>query len=151
MQVVTFPTRIPDYDSHTPTVLDLFLSSDSSFRSAVVSVHQKILIIKILSRFPLTFLQAQKRMLLFSAQLRSIPMLIWTVLIIILEMFYRRISLNLVLLLLQLNFVSGSRLALMYISLNVNIKSRLINFHGFSCLCCNHSSQKSLLSSVPTE
>ena len=142
MQVVTFPNRIPDYDSDTPTVLDLFLSSDSSFRSAMVSVHQEILIIEILSRFPLTFLQVQKRMLLFSAQFRSIPMLIWTVLIIILEIFYRRISLNLVLLLLQLNFVSGSRLALMYISLHVNIKSRLIHFHGFSCLCCKHSSQK---------
>ena len=27
-QIVNFPTRIPDCDSHSPTLLDLFLSSD---------------------------------------------------------------------------------------------------------------------------
>ena len=29
-QMVNFPTRIPDCDSHSPTLLDLFLSSDAS-------------------------------------------------------------------------------------------------------------------------
>ena len=29
-QMVNFPTRISDYDSHSPALLDLFLSSDAS-------------------------------------------------------------------------------------------------------------------------
>ena len=29
-QMVNFPTRIPDYDSHSPLLLDLFISSDAS-------------------------------------------------------------------------------------------------------------------------
>ena len=29
-EMVNFPTRIPDCDSHNPTLLDLFLSSDTS-------------------------------------------------------------------------------------------------------------------------
>ena len=32
-QMVNFPTRIPDYDSHIPTLLDTFLSSDASICS----------------------------------------------------------------------------------------------------------------------
>ena len=32
-QMVNFPTRIPDCDSHSPALLDLFLSSDASFYS----------------------------------------------------------------------------------------------------------------------
>ena len=31
--MVNFPTRIPDYDSHIPTLLDTFLSSDASICS----------------------------------------------------------------------------------------------------------------------
>ena len=31
--MVNLPTRIPDCDSHSPTLLDFFLSSDSSFCS----------------------------------------------------------------------------------------------------------------------
>ena len=34
-QVVNFPTRIPDYDSHSPALLDLFLSSDASICSTM--------------------------------------------------------------------------------------------------------------------
>ena len=33
-QIVNFPTRIPDCDSHSPSLLDLFLSSDASICSA---------------------------------------------------------------------------------------------------------------------
>ena len=32
-QMVTFPTRTPDCDSHIPALLDLFISSDTSIRS----------------------------------------------------------------------------------------------------------------------
>ena len=31
--MVNFPTRIPDYDSHSPDLLDLFISSDASICS----------------------------------------------------------------------------------------------------------------------
>ena len=32
-QMVNFPTRIPDCDSHSPALLDLFISSDASICS----------------------------------------------------------------------------------------------------------------------
>ena len=34
-QIVNFPTRIPDCDSHNPALLDLFLSSDASICSTI--------------------------------------------------------------------------------------------------------------------
>ena len=34
-QLVNFPTWIPDYDSHSPVLLDLFLSSDTSICSTM--------------------------------------------------------------------------------------------------------------------
>ena len=36
-QMVNFPTRIPDCDSHSSTVLDLFISSDASIFSTMTS------------------------------------------------------------------------------------------------------------------
>ena len=35
-QMVNFPTRIPDCDSHSPALLDFFLSSDASICSTMV-------------------------------------------------------------------------------------------------------------------
>ena len=35
-QIVNFPTQIPDCDSHSPPLLDLFLSSDASICSTMV-------------------------------------------------------------------------------------------------------------------
>ena len=57
-------------------------------------------------------------------------------------MFHGKISLNSVLMLLLVNFVSEFRLELMYIFLIEIIRSSLIHLHG--CLCCCHSSKKSL-------
>ena len=54
-QMVNFPTRIPDCDSHSPALLDLFISSGIS------------ILIMLLSQFPLNFQQTQKRMLHFIA------------------------------------------------------------------------------------
>ena len=34
-QMVNFPTRIPDCDSHSPALLDFFLSSDASICSTM--------------------------------------------------------------------------------------------------------------------
>ena len=58
----------------------------------------------------------------------------WDVLCDHSEMFHGRISLNPVLLLLLVNFVSGFRLELMYISLIVSIRSSLTYLYGFQML-----------------
>ena len=60
-QMVNFPMRIPDCDSHSPALLDLFLSSDASIYSKMFSRHWEILIM-LLSQFPLTFHQIHNRM-----------------------------------------------------------------------------------------
>ena len=53
-QMVNFPTQSPDCDCHSPALLDLFLSSDSSICSAMAFLHWEFLII-LLSQFPWTF------------------------------------------------------------------------------------------------
>ena len=85
--IVNFPTRFPDYDSHISALLDLFISSESSILSVEAFPHLEI-IIMLLSQFPLTFLQTQKGM----PQLRTILVPIETVLMIICEVSYERIS-----------------------------------------------------------
>ena len=97
------------------------------------SLHWEILIM-LLSPFPLTFQQTQNRIPHFIAQLMTIIKLIGMVFMIIWEMFHGRTSLNSVLLLLLVNFVSGFRLELMYISLIVSIRSSLTHLHGFQLL-----------------
>ena len=64
----------------------------------------------------------------------TILVLIGMVFVIIREMFHGRISLNSVVLLLLINFVSGLRLELMYISLIVSIRSNLTHLHGLQQL-----------------
>ena len=68
------------------------------------------------SQFPLTFHQIHSRMLYFIAQFMTILVLIVMGFVIIREVFLGKISLNSELLLLLVNFVSGFRLELMYIS-----------------------------------
>ena len=51
-QMVNFPTWIPDCDSHSPALLDVFLSSDASICSTIAfPPHWKILIM-LLFQFP---------------------------------------------------------------------------------------------------
>ena len=83
-----------------------------------------------LSQFPITFRQTQKGMPCFIALIMTILVLIAVISKIIWEMFHGRISLNLVLLLLLVNFVIRFMLELMYISLIVNICSSLTHLHG---------------------
>ena len=78
-----------------------------------LSLHWEILIIW-LFQFPLTFSQTQNRMSHF---------IVWIVFVVIWEIFFGRISLIPVLLLLLVNYVSWFRLESMYISLMVNISS----------------------------
>ena len=72
-----------------------------------LSLHREILIM-LLSQFPSTFHQIPNGMLRFIAKLMTILVLIGTIFMILWEMFHGRISLNSVLLLLIVNFVSGS-------------------------------------------
>ena len=53
-QMVNFPTWIPDCDSHSPDLLDLFLPSDTSICSAMAFLPLEILFM-LLSQFPLIF------------------------------------------------------------------------------------------------
>ena len=53
-QIINFPTRIPDCDSHSPALLDLFISLTLVFVLQWLSLHWEILIM-LLSQFPLTF------------------------------------------------------------------------------------------------
>ena len=59
-QMVNFPTRIPDCDSHNPALLDLFLLTLAFFLQWL-SLHWEILIM-FLSQFPLTFHQINNGM-----------------------------------------------------------------------------------------
>ena len=52
--MVNFPTWIPDYDSQSPALLDLFISSDLVFVLQWLSLHWENLI-TLVSQFPLTF------------------------------------------------------------------------------------------------
>ena len=97
-----------------------------------------------LSQFLLTFHQTQSRMPHFIAQLVAILEGTGAVFVIIWEMSHGRISLNSVLLVFLMNFVSGQRLESMYISLIVSIRSSLTISMVFSCFYCCHSSWKSL-------
>ena len=92
-QMVNFPTRIPDCDSHSPALLDLFLSSDASicfimtFSLLENSDH-------VLVSVSIDFQSYLQRMPHFIALFMTILMLIGTVFVIILEMFHGRISLS---------------------------------------------------------
>ena len=130
-QMVNFPVRIPNYDSHSPVLLDLFLLT-LEFLLQWLSLHWQILIM-LLSQFPLTFYQIHNGMPRFIALLMNILVPVGRVFVIIWEMFHERISLNSVLLLLLRNFVSGFRLELMYISLIVSIRPTMV-LHGFQLL-----------------
>ena len=63
--LVNFPTRIPDYDSHSPALLDFFFQT-LVFVLQWLSLHLEILIM-LLSQFPLTFHQIHKGMPRFIA------------------------------------------------------------------------------------
>ena len=72
-----------------------------------LSLHWEILIM-FLSQFPLIFHQIHNGMPRFIALLMTILVLIGMVFMIIWEIFHGRISLNSVLMLLLMNFISGS-------------------------------------------
>ena len=114
-QMVNFPTRIPDCDSYRPALLDLFISSDVSICSIDFPMKSKQ--DAPFHRIAYDYSRADWNGL--RDHLRDVP---WG------------ISLNSVLLLLLVNFVSGLKMKLMYISLIVRIRSNLSHLHGFQQL-----------------
>ena len=80
-QMVNFPTRIPDCDSHSPALLDLFLLM-LVFVLQWLSLHWAILIM-LLSQFPLTFHHIHNELSRFIALLMTILVLIGMVFVII--------------------------------------------------------------------
>ena len=131
--VTIFLSQMTLHNSHSPTLLDLFLSSDVSicfimnFSLLENSDH-------VLVSVSIDFQSYLQRMPHFIALLMTILMLIRTVFVIILEMFHGRISLSRELLLLLMNFVSVLRLELMHISLIESIRSTLTHPHGSQLL-----------------
>ena len=127
--MVNFPTQIPDCDSHSPTLFYFFLSSDTSICSTIAFTplgNSDHVVVSVSIDFPSNSQQdASFHHIAYDYfhadwdglcdHLRDVP---W-------------ISLNLVLLLLLVNFVSGSRLEVMYISLSENIRSSLTHLYGF--------------------
>ena len=128
-QMVNFPTRIPDCDSHSPALLDLFISSDTSICSTMAFPplrNSDHVVVSVSIDFPSN---SQRDVPFYFIaydyscadcdglrdHLRDVP---WGK------------SLNSMLLRLLVNFVSGFRLKLMYISLIVSIRSNLTYLHG---------------------
>ena len=76
-----------------------------------------------------------KVMLLFIVQMVIILLLIETIFVIIKEIFHGSMSVKLIpLLLLVVNFVSGSSLELRHILLIINIRPRMSSLYGFQLL-----------------
>ena len=104
-QMVKFPPWIPDCGSHSPALLDFFLSCDASICSTMAfpPLGNSDDVVSVSINFP-SFHNGRPH---FVALLVTILMLIGTVFVIIWEIFHGRISLNPVLLLLLVNFASG--------------------------------------------
>ena len=131
-QMVNFPTRIPDCDSHSPALLDLFLSSDASICSTMAFSplgNSDHVVVSFSIDFPsnsqwdapfhsIAYDYSRAQWDGLRDHLREVP---W-------EYTFS------VLLLLLVNFVSEFGLELMHISLTENIRSSLIYPHGFQLL-----------------
>ena len=144
-QMFNFPTQISGCDSHSPALLDLLLSSDASICSTMAFPplgNSDHVVVPVSIDFP----SNSQRDAPFHSIAYDYSRTDWTVFMIICEMFHERISLNLVLLLVVVNFLVGFRLELMHISVTENVRSSLTHLHGFQLLCCCHNSWKPLFS-----
>ena len=131
--MVNFPTRIPDCDSHSPALLDLFLSSDASICCTMAfpplgnSDH-------VVASVSIDFPSYSQWDAPFHHMAYDYSCADWDGLRDHLRNVSQGISLNSVLLLLLMNFVSGFRLELLYILLVISIRSSLTHPHGFQQL-----------------
>ena len=124
--MVNFTTWIPDHVLMLVFVLQM------------LSFDLKILVM-LMSQFPLMFHHIYNGMPCSITYLMTILVMIGIVFMIILGMFHERLSVNSVLLLLPVNFVSGFRLELENLISKVSGQASVISMF-FSCLCCCHSS-----------
>ena len=129
-QIVSFPTQIPDCHSHIPALLDLFIPSDASISSKMVFLslgNSDHVVVSVSIDFPINSKQDTPfhRMAYDYSRadwdglcdyLRDVP---WE------DIFKLSASAA------ASEFLSGFRLELMYISLNVSIRSNLTHLHGF--------------------
>ena len=116
-QIVNFPTLIHDCDSHSPALLDSFLSSDISICSTMAFPplgNSDHVVVPVSIDFPINLkLDALFHGIIYDySDAYCLCLLFFK---ITGEMFYGKISLNSVFLLLLVNFVNGFRLKLMYI------------------------------------
>ena len=131
--IANFPTQIPDFDSDCPALYDLFISSDTSICSTVAfsplgdSDH---VVVSVFIDFPLN----PQRHAPYHRIAYDYSGADWDSLRDNLRMFYGRISLNSVLLLLLVNFVSGPGWNRCKYPLIVSVRSSLSHFHGFKLL-----------------
>ena len=128
--MVNFPTRIPDCDSHRPALLNLFLSSDASICPTMAFPplgNSDHVVVSVSIDFP----SNSQRDALFYRIAYGYSRADWDG---HRDYFHGRISLNSVLLVLLVNFVSGFRLELMYIPIVVSIRSNLTHLHSFQLL-----------------
>ena len=128
-----FPTWIPDCVSHSPALLDLFISFDASVCSTIAFPPLGNIFHVVVSA-SIDLAINSKRDAPFHCIAYDYSHADWDCLCEHLRMFQGRISLYLVLLQLLLNFVSGFRLELMYISHIVSIRSSSTHLHGFQQL-----------------
>ena len=110
-QMANFPTRIPDCDSHSTALLDLFISPEASICSTMVSPPLGNSDHVVVSVF-LEFLSYSQQVALFHRIAYEYSHADWKSFWSF-EMFHGSISLKSVLLLLLVNFLSGFRLELM--------------------------------------
>ena len=120
-QIVNSPTRIPDCDSHSPALLDFFLSSDATSCSTMAFPH---VVVSVSIDFPINSKQDTPfhRVADWDGlrdHLRDVP---WE------DIFKLDASTA------ASEFLSGFSLELMYISLIVSIRSNLTHHHGFQQL-----------------
>ena len=117
-QIFNFPTWIPDCDSHSLALLDLFLSSNASICSTMAFPplgNSDHVVVSVSIGFPINSKQDTP----FHRVAYDSSYADWDGLR------------DLLLLLLLVNFVSGFRLELMYISLIISIRSSLTHLLGF--------------------
>ena len=120
-RIVNFPTQISDCDSHSPAHLDLFLSSDAGICSTMAFPplgNSDHVVVSVSIDFPTNSQQDAP----FHRIAYDYSCADWDGLRDHLRDVLWGISLNSKLLLLLVNFVSGFRLELMYISLIKNIR-----------------------------
>ena len=119
-QMVNFPTQIPECDSHSPALLDLIISSDANICSTVAfppfGNSDNVFVSVSIDSPSNSQRDAPFRRIAYDYSRADVLC---------------GISLNSVLLLLPVNFMSGFRLELMHIYLIVSIRSSLTYIHGF--------------------